>query len=121
MKQPEEFRKEIDREFEYAKDKGLSRMDMKWGMWSAQMNRELRIYTEKESPKQVLYKYVFVYWTLKSQLLELYFKYKHGLFGGVKKKRKRKEIEEVLKILDLKTQGKDLTQEELFAMVVKVT
>ncbi len=50
MKEPEQFRKEIDEEFERAKAKGISRMDLKWGMWSAEMNRELRIYTEKKSP-----------------------------------------------------------------------
>jgi len=121
MKEPEEFRKAIDKKFKEAKAKGLSRMDMEWGMWSAKMNRELRVYTEKESPEQILYKYVFVYWTLMSQLLELHRHFKTKLFGKIHVKRKRKEIAEVVKVLELRAKGRDYTKEELLAMVVKVT
>lgn len=121
MKEPEDFRKEIDDKFKEAKTRGLSRMNLDWGLWSGEMNRELRIYTETEGPMQVLYKYVFVYWTLKSQLLELLYRYKNRPFGKIKIKRKRKEIKEVIKILDLKVKGRDLSEEEILAMVVKVT
>jgi hypothetical protein len=121
MKEPEEFRKTIDDKFEEAKAKGLSRMDMKWSLWSAEMNRELRTYTEKESPKQVLYKYTFLYWILKSQLLELYYKYGDKFYGKGKIKKKIKEIKEIVKVLDLKVAGSNLTQEEITQMVLKVT
>ena len=121
MKQPEEFRNAIDKKFEEAKAKGISRMSLEWGMWSGELNRELKTYSEKEGPKQVLYKYTFVYWLLKSQLLELLYVYKNKLFGKIHIKRKKKEIAEVIKILDLRTTGRDLTEEELLTMVVKVT
>ena len=121
MKQPEEFRNAIDKKFEVARAKGISRMSLEWGMWSGELNRELKTYSEKEGPKQVLYKYTFVYWVLKSQLLELYHVYKGKLFGKVHIKRKKKEIAEVVKILDLRTTGRNLTEEELLTMVVKVT
>lgn len=121
MKQPEEFRNTIDKKFEEAKAKGISRMSLEWGMWSGELNRELKTYTEKEGPKQVIYKYTFVYWVLKSQLLELLYVYKNKLFGKIKIKKKRKEIKEVVKVLDLQTVGRDLTEEELLAMVVRVT
>jgi len=121
MKEPEEFREAIDKKFREARAKRLSRMDMEWGMWSADMNRQLRVYTEKKDPKQILYKYIFVYWTLMSQLLELNYHYKNKLFGKVHIKRKRKEIAEVVKVLELRAKGREYTEEELLAMVVKVT
>ena len=101
---PEQFVKHIDDHFNDAKKKRLSRMSIEWGMWSREMNLVLRSRMESKSEpidpddETVLrLKYVMVYWTLISQLLELYFQ--GSLLRAGKIKRKRKEADEILKIV----------------------
>ena len=105
---PEQFVKHIDEHFNDAKKKRLSRMSIEWGMWSREMNLVLRSRMESKSEpsepvdpidnENVLrLKYVMVYWTLISQLLELYFQ--GSLLRAGKIKRKRKEADEILKII----------------------
>ena len=101
---PEQFVKHIDDHFNDAKKKRLSRMSIEWGMWSREMNLVLRSRMESKSEpidpddETVLrLKYVMVYWTLISQLLELYFQ--GSLLRAWKIKRKRKEANEILEIV----------------------
>lgn len=104
---PKIFAEYILEQFYDAKKKRLSRMSIEWGMWSREMNLVLRSRMESKSEPIDLVdpddetvlrlKYVMVYWTLISQLLELYFQ--GSLLRAGKIKRKRKEADEILKII----------------------
>lgn len=96
MKTKEDYLKEIGEMFISSKKKGLSRFDMEWGSWSVKMNTELRERIEKGDPKNketTALKYILIYWTLKSQILELYFKSK--ILGRGKIKRLAKEAKKI--------------------------
>jgi hypothetical protein len=67
MKQVTEYIDLIDKEYVEAKKKGISRLSIEWGTWSAKMNREIR---EKRKNDR-LYALVFAYRQNRSQLLEL--------------------------------------------------
>jgi len=109
----------IDDRYEEAKKDGISRMDIKWGMWSADMNRELRKLTEDEgNPNQLIYKYVFVYWILKSQLLELYYQRK----GKSKIKQKVRELREIKKVVNLDIRPPmDFSKEDILRKVLSMS
>ena len=66
----------IDTKYAEAKKKRLSRFSLEWGKWSAEMNRETRPKCEAGDDQSIGYKYIFLYWTLMSQLLELHHKHK---------------------------------------------
>ena len=94
----DDFIKLIETNFkEYAGK--ISRLDVKWGTWSAVMNREIhRRIKEKdqETPKLSM---TYNYWVLMSQLLELKFKYKGKFYGKNKVKRKIKEVQRMKEAL----------------------
>lgn len=91
---PEEYIELIDRKYLEAKKKKLSRMSVEWGKWSREMNLELRQRIESRSdPEELRLKHVVVYWTLRSQLLELH--YSKPNFGLVKKKKLSKECRQM--------------------------
>ena len=78
MKTPEEYIELIDKQYSEAKKERIPRVDIKWGMWSAEMNRETRKYT-KEHPREELSEYynlVYGYWVVTSQLLDLHYQRK---------------------------------------------
>lgn len=83
----------IDGKYREAKKKGISRFSVEWGRWSREMNVELR---KKDG---ILFKYIFIYWTLKSQLLEVFFKSPSKLVRLGKKRRLRKEISDIKGII----------------------
>lgn len=82
----------IDEFYHNAKLEKLSRFSIKWGRWSTKMNVELRQRIEtKRDPEELKLKHVFIYWTLKSQLLELYYRYPSRAFKAGQKRRLLKE------------------------------
>lgn len=65
----------IDEKYIDAKKRKLSRFDTQWGAWSREMNVDIRTRIKHCGDSEALrLKYVMLYWTLKSQLLELYYK-----------------------------------------------
>jgi len=83
----------IDKKYTEAKEAKVSRFSVEWGKWSREMNVEMR---KKDG---ILFKYVFIYWTLKSQLLELFFKFPSNSLKLGLKKRVWSEIEDIKKII----------------------
>ena len=104
MKTPEELLGLIDAKYFEAKKLGISRFDIRWGEWSALMNRALRTHI-KDDPNDLRSRYVFVYWSICSQLLELH--YKHKLFGRGKK---RDLVDELKKVKEIILTGKGAEQ-----------
>jgi len=87
IEEAEKYLDFIDVKYFEAKKNGMSRFDVKWGVWSVVMNRELRN-KEKENPLLVS---VFMYWVAASQLLQLCFK--HKVLKNLAKKKLRQEME----------------------------
>lgn len=65
MKEIKEYFNLIDRKFEEAKEKKISRFNVEWGKWSRQMNLEIK--------GKLDYTSVFIYWMNRSNLLEALF------------------------------------------------
>ena len=87
----------IDTKYRSAKEKKLSRMSIEWGKWSRKMNLQIRQkLKEGGHPQDVLYRYIFIYWVNRSQLLELHFKHKYK--QGLKKQtaREGKHIKQII-------------------------
>ena len=80
----------IDHNFEASKGK-ISRYDLKWGMWSAEMNFELKQRIEVGHEHEVYYKYLFIYWVNRSKLLQLLFEKPSAYSAAGKKRRLTKE------------------------------
>jgi len=98
MKTPEEYLNLIDRKYLEAKRNKVSRFSIEWGKWSVVMNRVLQTrIKDTEDPEHVRLGYVFIYWTLMSNLLELNFKFK--LFKGTEKKRILNEASDIKEII----------------------
>jgi len=94
----------IDNQYSKAKDKGLSRMSVEWGIWSTKMNREiLKKIKDKHPLKEELHRVyycwhgVYDYWVVKSQLLELH--YKSRFFKLITKSRLNKECEKIKELI----------------------
>ena len=99
---PKEYMELIDLNYNQAKTAGISRMDLSWGYWSGEMNRETRkiINDDPKSDNSALLKYVFNYWVVTSQLLELHYKKRHHkLFTNKKIKRLSKERKALREII----------------------
>lgn len=88
----ENFIELIETNFEEYSGK-ISRVDVKWGMWSRIMNKEIRRRIDEKDPDSIRLSMVFNYWITMSQLLELKFKYKGKLFGRNKIKKKIREAQ----------------------------
>jgi len=96
---PKEFVELIREFYDDARKIPLSRYDLKWAKWSVTMNDELRgRIMSKKDPEELKLKYVIVYWTLKSQLLELCFKYPR--FKLSQKKKVAKEARKIRMIIE---------------------
>lgn len=85
MNKIEEYIDLIDNKYKEAKKARLSRFDIKWGLWSREMNIKIKNHIDENHPKSLELRLVFIYWTIKSQLLELYHKNKLGSIGLKKK------------------------------------
>lgn len=89
MKPASEYIELIDRNFKLYKRLGKSRMDIGWGKWSRDMNKEVRYHPYQSE--------IYAYWMKKSQLLELYFR--NYFFCKIWLKRKiKKECKEIAKL-----------------------
>ena len=87
----------IDTKYRQAKEKELSRMSVEWGKWSRKMNLEVREKSKEEyGPQYVLFRYIFMYWVNRSELLELH--YQHKYKKGLKKQtaRRGKHIKQII-------------------------
>lgn len=118
---PLEFVAEIDAMFEQGVKEGRSRMSTWWGAWSNDMNKRLRTYSEKNSVKALRYRYVFIYWALKSQILEHLFlasQKNRSWTNKNKAKQKKKEVQEILKIIQAKKPAKQLTKTDLLRFLI---
>jgi len=105
----------IDKKYSEAKEAKISRLSVEWGKWSREMNVELR---KKDG---ILFKYVTIYWTLKSQMLEMFFKHPSKMVKVRRKKRMQKEIADIKKIIltgDVVGDG-NLTDTELQRLILK--
>ncbi len=100
----------INKNYLAAKKSRTSRFSIEWGKWSREMNIETRELIESKNPQALELKYVFIYWTIKSQLLELYHKGKILKLGT--KKRLEKEAR-VLKKDILSGELSDLTEKTM--------
>ena len=120
MTTPEGYLELIDVKYSEAKAKRQSRFNVEWGKWSVTMNRVLRRLTEgknKNDTEIMKLRYVFIYWSLKSELLELHYKYK--LF---RKKRKKELVENAKDIKEIILTGnglQPLSQDEVIAQMVE--
>ncbi len=88
----------IDNKYYEAKRARISRFSVEWGKWSRDTNLDIRKRIEsKKDPEDVLIKQVIIYWTIRSQLLELFHKSKVGSLG--KKRKLGKEAGFIKKII----------------------
>jgi len=91
--EPLEFIELIDRKFlEYAGK--IDRLNIEWGIWSREMNLELRNRMEKYGHKSPVYSMIFSYWVLVSELLDLVSKYNNGIKKIIGKKKIENKSEE---------------------------
>lgn len=98
MKNKNDFLDLIDEKYFCAKKKRISRLSVEWGKWSVEMNKELRerIESGKDSEELEL-KYVIIYWTLRSKMLELYHRSK--FIGKNKIKKLGKQAQDIKKMI----------------------
>lgn len=106
----------IDSQYSKAKAAGLSRIDVKWGKWSRQMNLELRERIEAHDPEEPKLKLIVVYWTMRSQLLELHAK--KSVFGASKKKRLAREIKQMRTLILKGDHPPELSDEDFMGRVL---
>ncbi len=107
----------IDDKYRDAKKRKVSRFSVEWGMWSRLMNLELRKRIEsKKDPEELALKYVIIYWTIRSQMLELY--YKSKFFGRPKIKRLAKEAADIKELI-LTGELSDISWEQAAKTVLK--
>jgi hypothetical protein len=99
MKTPEQYVNEIDALFIKCRAKKLGRMSLEWGEPSAEMNREIRQRIEDKDPESVKLKYIYVYWVLRSGLLELFARSKGGLLFKGKITRQSRECKKIRKVI----------------------
>jgi len=107
--------------FEARKDR-ISRFSVEWGKWSTTMNRAIRIRIQDEKdPENLKLRYVFIYWTIMSQLLELHYRYK--ILKNKQKKKLFKEASDIKEIIvagrGLQPLSEDYLKEQLLAGVMQ--
>lgn len=85
----------IDSKYLEAKKKRISRYDSKWGLWSRNMNLEIRqkINTIKNKADIAMLKSILPYWLVTSELLELH--HKSRILGSSKKKKLSKQRHDI--------------------------
>ncbi len=72
---PKDFIVLIDEKFAEFAGK-INRVDLHWGVWSRDMNLEIRRRTELKDPDTLMLGLVFAYWISVSQLMDLLYKCK---------------------------------------------
>uniref|UniRef100_A0A6M3KHJ0 Uncharacterized protein n=1 Tax=viral metagenome TaxID=1070528 RepID=A0A6M3KHJ0_9ZZZZ len=114
---PAEYLHLIDTKFYEAKKNKVSRYSVEWGTWSREMNLILKKRTKKtDQDISLKLKYVFVYWILKSQVLEMFYRSKILRIG----KRIRLETEaDAIKDIIVNGKGTSLSSfEDIAKMMV---
>ncbi len=86
----------IDHEYAECRSQNVSRMSVRWGKWSRQMNLVIKERIQNKHPDANLYKYLFMYWVNRSQLLEEYYKSK---WRQSKKRRLQREGQNLRKVI----------------------
>ncbi|OIO42031.1 hypothetical protein AUJ63_04255 [Candidatus Pacearchaeota archaeon CG1_02_35_32] len=120
MKTAKDYIELIDEEYYVAKKRGFSRFSKEWGIWSSIMNRTLRRRTEgKNDIETIKLKYIFIYWSLMSELLEFHYKYK--VSHNKKKEMIREETRNIKNIILTGDGLQPLSEEELVARLLKGT
>jgi len=120
MKTAKDYIELIDEEYYVAKKRGFSRFSEEWGIWSSIMNRTLRRRTEgKNDIETIKLKYIFIYWSLMSELLEFHYKYK--VSHNKKKEMIREETRNIKNIILTGDGLQPLSEEELVARLLKGT
>ncbi len=99
----------IEKKYTEAKKAKISRLDPKWGIWSRQMN------IATKNKQGLAYKYLFIYWVIHGQLLELHYK---SRFKQAKKKRLSKEAGKVRRYI-LKGDAPDISDNELKTRLIR--
>lgn len=104
MKTPIQYLDLIDREYLEAKKNRISRFSVEWGQWSASMNRIIQVKIKDISDADCIkFRYVFVYWMIMSQLIELHYKFKI-----LRNKEKKRLFEESVDIKNIIITGNGL-------------
>lgn len=87
----------IDKKYMEARLNKVSRFDLNWGIWSAVMNRWIRMQIEQNCENSLALKYVTLYWSVRSQLLELFVN--HKVQYMLKAKNMEKDCNEIRKMI----------------------
>ncbi len=112
MRTAQEYLIEIDKYYLGFKRDRVSRFDIKWGKWSTTMNRAIRIRIKDVNDSENLkLRYVFIYWSIMSELLELHFKFR--LLRNKKKKRLLEESSDIKEIIITGDGLQPLSEEDL--------
>ena len=112
MKTAQEYLIEIDKYYLWFKRDRVSRFDVKWGKWSTTMNRAINIrIKDVNDPENLKLRYVFIYWSIMSELLELHFKFR--LLRNKKKKRLLEESSDIKEIIITGDGLQSLSEEDL--------
>lgn len=108
----------IDQKYLEARKSRISRFSVEWGRWSRTMNTVItaRIKDIKDADKVKL-SYVFIYWTMMSQLLELHYKFK--LLKRKEKKRLFGESEDIKEIIITGNGLQPLSEDDLKIALLK--
>ena len=69
----------IDAAYANGKLRGLSRYSTQWGIFSRDMNLEIRNKIESNHPEKLLLKMIVGYWLNRSIMLEIYFERKNKI------------------------------------------
>lgn len=97
---PEDFIDLINDKFRELCGK-IRRVDLKWGLWSVEMNREIRKRIDAKDPQSETIAMIYNYWIVMSQLLDLKYRYKGKFFGKSKIKQKIREAQRLMEAIRL--------------------
>ena len=110
---------EIDAVFLRLKRDRMSRFSVEWGQFSRAINLEIRKRIESKDSESARLRSVFVYWSIKSQILELNFKSRVLGFG--KKKRLSRQADELRANILSDDFSKNIASESLLKLFDEIT
>ena len=93
----EELLDHILEKYKEVKQQKLSRYSLEWGKWSSEMNRCIRKRIDDKDSNSLQLKYVFKYWIIQSQTLELH--YGAGLMAKIKTAKLNSEAKKLRKMI----------------------
>lgn len=110
---PERLIDEIDEKYREFKQAKMSRFSVEWGKWSRAFNLILKEVME-DHPE---YRHVFIYWNLRSQLLELHYRTPSFMKRG-KKRRLSKECQRLRELIVSGDIHERITKADMIRMVL---